>query len=213
MGPTGNESLAAPELTGAPGSDRWTPHFARSTLPVVPRRPALTLAAVTFGVPLALAAGVVLAPNTWFYRDKRPTRLGRAIGSFMASWSGLGLPPSRQAALETTGRKSGRLVSVPVVIAHYGGERYLVSMLGPGADWVRNVEASDGRAALRQGRRTPVLLELVPAEQRAPILQTYLRLAPGARPHFSISKDDPLPSFEAIAGRYPVFLIRPATTR
>jgi hypothetical protein len=39
------------------------------------------------------------------------------INSFWDWWSGLGLPPSFQAALEVRGRKSGRKRSDPVVIA------------------------------------------------------------------------------------------------
>lgn len=41
-----------------------------------------------------------------------------------------GIAPWRVAALEITGRRSGRVISFPVVIANVDGERYLVSMLG-----------------------------------------------------------------------------------
>jgi hypothetical protein len=74
------------------------------------------------------------------YRDWRPTRLGRWANRFACWWSGLGLPPRFQAALEVPGRTSGRRRSNPVVIATVEGKRYLVSMLGPGSDWVKNVE-------------------------------------------------------------------------
>ncbi len=52
-----------------------------------------------------------------FYRDWRPTRLGMWISRFWCWWSGLGLPPKIQAALEVRGRTSGRRRSSPVVIA------------------------------------------------------------------------------------------------
>jgi hypothetical protein len=43
-----------------------------------------------------------------FYRDWRPTRLGRLVNRFACWWPGLGLPPSYQAVLEVRGRASGR---------------------------------------------------------------------------------------------------------
>ena len=67
-----------------------------------------------------------------FYRNWRPTRLGRWVNRFSGWWSGLGLPPKFQAILEVRGRKSGRRRSNPVAIATVEGKRYLVSMLGPG---------------------------------------------------------------------------------
>ncbi len=70
-----------------------------------------------------------------FYHNWRPTRLGRWINRFSCWWSGLGLPPRFQAALEVRGRTSGRRRSNPVVVATVEGKRYLVSMLGPDSDW------------------------------------------------------------------------------
>jgi hypothetical protein len=84
------------------------------------------------------------------------------------------------------------------------GERYLVSMLGE-SNWVRNVRAAGGKARLVHGIAEQVLLEEVEVEQRAPILKAYLQLAPGARPHISVSKDAPVSEFEKIASQYPVF--------
>ena len=100
-----------------------------------------------------------------FYRNWRPTRLGRWANRFACWWSGLGLPPRFQAALEVHGRTSGRIRSNPVVIATVEGKRYLVSMLGPESDWVKNVEAAQGDAVIRQGRRRRVHLVAVPPEQ------------------------------------------------
>ena len=97
-----------------------------------------------------------------FYHNWRPTRLGRWINRFSCWWSGLGLPPRFQAALEVRGRTSGRRRSIPVVVATVEGKRYLVSMLGPDSDWVKNVEAARGEAVIRQGRRRLVHLVAVP---------------------------------------------------
>jgi deazaflavin-dependent oxidoreductase (nitroreductase family) len=142
-----------------------------------------------------------------FYRNWHPTRLGRRVNRFSGWWSGLGLPPRFQAVLEVRGRKSGRTRSNPVVIATVAGGRYLVSMLGPGSDWVKNVEAADGDAVIRQGRRRRVHLVAVPPEQRAPILREYVRIASSGRQHFPLPVGAPLSEFETIAGRYPVYRI------
>jgi hypothetical protein len=145
-----------------------------------------------------------------FYRDWRPTRLGWWINRFSCWWSGLGLPPKFQAVLEVRGRASGRRRSNPVVIATVEGNDYLVSMLGPGSDWVKNVEATHGDAVIRQGRRRRVRLVAVPAEQRGPILREYVRIALSGRQHFPLPVGAPLSDFEVIAERYPVYRIDPA---
>jgi hypothetical protein len=90
-----------------------------------------------------------------FYRNWRPTRLGRWVNRFACWWSGLGLPPRFQAVLEVRGRTSGSRRSNPVVIATVEGKRYLVSVLGPGSDWVRNVEAAKWRRRYPPGTPTP----------------------------------------------------------
>ena len=81
-------------------------------------------------------------------------------------------------------------------------------MLGPKANWVRNVKAAGGHAILRRRGREAVTLEEIPAEQRAPVLRRYLAVAPGARPHIAVDPRAPLSAFEGIAGHYPVFRIR-----
>ena len=144
-----------------------------------------------------------------FYRNWRPTRAGRWVNRLQSWWAGLGLPPSFQAALEVRGRLSGRTRANPVVIATVEGQRYLVSMLGPRSDWVKNVEAAHGHAVLRQGRPRRVQLVLVPPEQRAPILRAYVRIATSGRRHFPLPVGAPLSEFAAIAERYPVYRIDP----
>ena len=145
-----------------------------------------------------------------FYRDWRPTRLGRWVNRLSCWWSGLGLPPRIMAALEVRGRASGRRRSTAVVIATVEGKRYLVSMLGMRSDWVQNVEAAQGDAVIRQGRRRRVHLLRVPPEQRAAVLREYVRIAPSGRQHFPLPVGAPLSDFEAIAECYPVYRIDPA---
>jgi hypothetical protein len=145
-----------------------------------------------------------------FYRGWRPTWLGRWVNRFQGWWSGLGLPPSIVAALEVRGRVSGRWRSNPVVIVAVGSKRYLVSMLGPQSEWVKNVEAAHGDAVIRQGRRQQVRLIPVPPEVRTPILREYVRIATSGRQHFPLRLDASLGEFEAIAGQYPVYRIDPS---
>jgi hypothetical protein len=93
------------------------------------------------------------------------------------------------------------------VIVTLDGQRYLVSMLGPSSDWVKNVQAAHGDAVIRQGRRYRVRLVEVPPNQRAPILREYVRIAISGRQHFPLSVEAALSEFEAIADRYPVYRI------
>lgn len=145
----------------------------------------------------------------WLYRDNRPGALARFLNrawAFAHSW---GIAPDYLVTLEVRGRRSGRTISFPLVMAAVEGERYLVSMLGAGAAWVENVKAAGGLAVLRHGRTEEVRLEELPPEVRAPVLKAYLQCAPGARPHFAIEKDAPLAEFEAIAAHVPVFRVLP----
>jgi deazaflavin-dependent oxidoreductase (nitroreductase family) len=144
-----------------------------------------------------------------FYRNWRPTRLGRWVNRFTTWCVALGLSPAKLAVLEVRGRASGRRRTSPVVIATVQAERYLVSILGPGSDWVRNVEAAHGEAVLRRGRRRPVHLVAVPPADRAPVLREYVRVATSGRSHFPVAVGAPLSEFQAIAESYPVYRIEP----
>lgn len=150
-------------------------------------------------------------PHSWyralFYPGGRPNALSKRLNSGQARLTALGVLPALVLALETRGRRSGRTLQVPMVVAQVGTERYLVSMLGENSDWVRNVRASAGAAVLRHRIMEKVKLEEVPVSQRAPILKAYLQRAPGARPHFDVSREAPLAEFEKVAQRYPVFHI------
>jgi deazaflavin-dependent oxidoreductase (nitroreductase family) len=141
------------------------------------------------------------------YRGGRPNPVARIFGRATASLASVGLSPRRLVTLQVRGRRSGRVISLPVVVADYQGERYLVAMLGQGANWVRNVEAAGGAAVIRHGRRETVSLEPVEPDARAPILRRYLELAPGARAHIPVDKRASLSEFEGIAAEYPVFRI------
>jgi deazaflavin-dependent oxidoreductase (nitroreductase family) len=146
----------------------------------------------------------------WMYRTGRPGILARVMNRISAVQFSAGvLSPARAKTLEVPGRRTGRLVSFPVVVAEYQGEWYLVSMLGKDANWVLNVRAAGGRAVLRRRGRDQVHLEEVEPGDRAPILRRYLAVAPGARPHLPVDRHAPLEEFERIADQYPVFRITP----
>jgi hypothetical protein len=143
----------------------------------------------------------------WLYRGGRPGLIARLLNRGFAVVHAGGAAPDYWVALEVVGRRSGRTLSFPLVMAVLDGERYLVSMLGRDVAWVRNVRAASGRAVLRHGREERVLLEELEIERRAPVLKAYLQCAPGARPHIPVDKDAPLEAFEAIAAQIPVFRV------
>jgi len=145
----------------------------------------------------------------WLYRGPRPHWIARILNRAWAAVASLGVTSSYMATLEVTGRKSGRIVLLPVVLAVVDGQRYLVSMLGDDVEWVRNVRAESGNVTLRHGRREEVCLEEVAADRRAPVLKAYVKRAPGARPHLPIHQDAPLSEFERMSSRFPVFRVVP----
>ena len=145
----------------------------------------------------------------WLYRDGRPNRVARVLDRCTAALYALGVAPNYLVTLEVPGRRSGRRIALPLVMVAVGGERYLVSMLGEGANWVRNVGAAGGDAALLHGRREEVRLEEVAVDRQAPMLKAYLKRAPNAREHLPVPKDAPLAEFERVAPRFPVFRVVP----
>jgi hypothetical protein len=145
----------------------------------------------------------------WFYRGGRPNRVARLIDRGGAAVCALGVGPKYLVTLEVPGRRSGRVVRLPLVMAVVAGERYLVSMLGERANWVRNAEEAEGSVTLRHGRSEEVRLERVASEYRAPVLKAYLKRAPGARAHIPVDKDAPLAEFERVSFRFPVFRVVP----
>jgi deazaflavin-dependent oxidoreductase (nitroreductase family) len=143
----------------------------------------------------------------WFYRGGRPNRVARVLDRGSAMVCALGVAPDYMVTLEVAGRRTGRIVRLPLVMVVVDGERYLVSMLGEDVNWVRNVKAADGRVTLRHGRSEDVRLEEVAPEHRAPVLKDYLRRAPRAGAHMPGGKDAPLADFERVSPRFPVFRV------
>lgn len=148
-----------------------------------------------------------MAFKRWEYQRGRPNLIAKIQNRAWAFLHSIGIFPSRFVTLEVAGRKSGKLIRFPLAMVTMNGERYLVSMLGTEANWVKNIEATGGKAGLLHGKCEQVLLKEVEPSHRAPILKAYLQIAPGARPHIPINKDAPLSEFEAVAASYPVFRI------
>ena len=140
-----------------------------------------------------------------FYR--RPLKFSRWMNRALSWLAALGLTPSDTVTLEVRGRRSGKVRANIVTWVEVDGQRYLVSPRGE-AEWVRNARAAGGEAAIRHRGRRQVRLEELPAAQRAPILQPYLKkTAIATRQHFGLAPDAELAEFTRIAARHPVFRI------
>lgn len=86
-------------------------------------------------------------------RPDRPFRVGpvrRVLDRVMGALIRRGLVPHMD-LLTTTGRRTGRPRTVPVVLVEQDGRRWLVAPYGP-VSWVLNARAA-GRVHLRRGRR------------------------------------------------------------
>jgi hypothetical protein len=146
----------------------------------------------------------------WMYRGDQPHALARFFNRGWAILAARGMAPDYMVTLDVEGRRSGRRISFPLVVASVDRQRFLVSMLGPDVAWVRNVKAAGGHAILRHGVAERVRLEELAVEERPPVLRAYLQTASGARPHVPVDKDAPLEDFQAAAARIPVFRVLPA---
>jgi hypothetical protein len=85
--------------------------------------------------------------------------------------------------------------------------------MGEESYWVHNARATEGRVVLRRGRRRKAVLEELPVAERAPVLMAwYSRVGSSTPSHYiGLPADAPLEAFEAIAPRWPVFRITPAS--
>ncbi len=145
--------------------------------------------------------------DRWMYRHGQPNRLARTLNHIWSELASRGFAPKGLCTLEVRGRRSGRTIAFPVVVADYEGERYLVAMLGERTNWVANVRAAGGDAVLRHGGIENVRLEDVALADRPPILRRYVAVSPGGRAHIGIDPDATLQEFERVADHVPVFRV------
>ena len=111
--------------------------------------------------------------------------------------------------LEVRGRKTGRIISLPVDPIEVDGHRFLVCARG-NANWVRNARAVGEIALVRALRRHRFVTHEVPPEERPPILKAYLDcFAREVQRFFPVRAGSPVSSFNDLATRYPVFELLP----
>lgn len=134
---------------------------------------------------------------------RRIDRVGDALFRGLAR---VGIGPAW--SLTTSGRRTGRLHTVPVIPIESGGQRWLVSPYGE-VGWVLNARAA-GQVQLSRGRTTRIcrVREVSPVEA-GPVLERYVQIASAARAYFTASVDAPIAAFVAEAHRHPVFALTP----
>lgn len=128
----------------------------------------------------------------------------------------LGLAPRDAVILEVAGRTSGKIRKTPILRTDHEGNDYLIALAGE-SQWVRNVRAAAGRAAIRRRQRQSVALHELPVEKRTPVIAAYLdaaiersgekSAARQAQHYFGLGLRPSPSEIEAIAGFYPVFRI------
>jgi hypothetical protein len=59
----------------------------------------------------------------WLYRGQRPNWITRILNSAWAAIFSLGVAPNYLVTLEVAARKSGRMISLPVVMTVIDGQR------------------------------------------------------------------------------------------
>jgi len=140
----------------------------------------------------------------------RTYRLGparKALNTVVTAMLRAGIGARSTYLLTTTGARTGRPRTTPVVLVESDAGRWLVSPYGD-VGWVHNVRATP-RISLRRGNIVQVAeAREVDAETAGPILQQYLRQAGVTAPFFDARDDDPPQVFVEEADRHPVFALQ-----
>ena len=122
-----------------------------------------------------------------------------------------GFPLGPLYLLDTPGRRTGVLRTVPMAIFRYDGRRWLVSVFGE-TGWVANIRAS-GTARLRRGPRVETIrcTEVTDGRRAEVAMQLRrtlsARINPFVRAAFEATPRDGLEAFQAEEHRHPVFLV------
>ena len=149
--------------------------------------------------------GPATGDSVWPDRRFHATRASKIANSVAAVLTGWGLIPNTY-LMTTRGRKSGRLLTIPVTLVQQGDQKWLVAPYGPVA-WVLNARSA-GKVTIR--RRSDVAMYTVreiPPVEAGPVLKEYVAIASATRSYFRASKDSPAADFVAEAGQHPVFAI------
>lgn len=142
-----------------------------------------------------------------FYRNWRPTVVGRLTTRIFAFLAGIGLWSATMVDLQVRSRETGRLISHVLVPVRLEGEMFLVAMLGAGSRRVEDVRAAGGAAFLKKFRTRPVRLAEPPAPERGRVLRAWCQVATSGRLHLPVAADAPPEAFDRIAADYPVFRV------
>lgn len=138
----------------------------------------------------------------------RPSGLTKAMNGFFDFLGARGLGPKKLIRLTVKGRKSGEPRSVAVNEVTVNGQRYLVAPRGD-TEWSRNARVNRDATITRRKSENVTLTEL-PTNERAPIIQAYLREnAWVTKREFGVDPEAPINEFEAIADKHPVFRVTP----
>ncbi len=146
-------------------------------------------------------------------RSRQSWYAGGRAGPVARRWARLygdvfawGLLPRTWVAFEVAGRRTGKIIRIPLGLVTLDDNWYLVSMLGE-CNWTKNLRAAGGRAAIVRRGWHPITTTPVRVELRPPIIKRYLETVPGARPHIRLDPAAPVEAFTQVAERIPVFLI------
>lgn len=133
------------------------------------------------------------------------------LNAAVVSLNRLGLSLRGSRVLEVPGRSTGLPRRVPVNLLSIGADRFLVSPRGEG-QWVRNVRAAGGHLDLLLGReREHFVAEELADADKLPVLRAYLRRWQAEVGVFfgGVGAQSADAELRAIAGRHPVFILRP----
>ena len=144
--------------------------------------------------------------RVYFIRPSLPARIVNRLYGWITS-IGFGLPNSY--LLKISGRKTGKIRSVPINVLSYNSKLFLVGTRGH-TQWSRNALVNRN-ITLKRGRlRTEFRLRAVLDAEKPKILKAYLnRFRRTSGRFFPLPASAPSSAFAPIAARYPVFeLIR-----
>ena len=141
----------------------------------------------------------------------KPGAVDRIFGRTLAFLVRIGLIRGHFYVLEVRGRKSDRIISLPVDLLELDEQRYLVCARG-NSNWVRNTRAAGEVVLVRALRRHRYAVRELPFEARPPVLKAYLdRFATEVQRFFPFPKGSAVEAFADLAPHYPVFELQPST--